>query len=112
MTGPAEGRVWDRGLQPERTSLAWRRAALGFLGLGLATPRVAWDELGAWSLLPALLMVAGAAAIFGASHRRYHRLHRALAEGTADLPDGVLPALATFLALVLGTLAIFLIGMH
>jgi len=75
MSVPHE--VWDPGLQPERTSLAWQRTALALLGVGLLLPRLAWSVLNAWSLLPAGLVVAAAVTVLIASHRRYwSRLRR------------------------------------
>ena len=46
----ADDRVWDAGLQPERTALAWRRLGLGLVGVGLALARVTYDGLGWWGI--------------------------------------------------------------
>jgi putative membrane protein len=99
-------RVWDPGLQPERTSLAWQRMALTFLGLGLVVPRVAWPALGVWSLLPAALVLAAAVAVLVVSHRRYRAAHRVLTSGDGRLHDGRLPLLVAVTALVLAALAL------
>ncbi len=105
MSAPAGG-PWDKGLQPERTGLAWRRAALAFLGIGLVVPRVAWAELGPWSVLAAAILAVGAVALLAAGHRRYGELHQALRAGRGRMPDGRLPALAAGLALAVGVLAL------
>lgn len=106
MTGPEE--VWDAGLQPERTGLAWERTALAFLGLGLAVPRLAWPALGAWSVVPAVVVLGGATALFVAGHRRYRHTHGVLT-GTGRLQDGRLPLLATLVAVVLALVAAVLV---
>lgn len=102
-------RVWDPGLQPERTSLAWQRTSLAFLGLGLAVPRVAWPVLGAWSLLPAGVVLAAAVAVLVVSHRRYRQAHRVLTGGHGRLHDGRLPLLVALTALLLAGLALVLL---
>jgi len=101
VTSPGE--VWDAGLQPERTGLAWERTALAFLGLGLAVPRLAWPVLGPWAIAPAAVILAGALALFVAGHRRYRHTHGALTG------DGRLPLLATLVALVLALVAVLLV---
>jgi uncharacterized membrane protein YidH (DUF202 family) len=105
MTAP---QVWDPGLQPERTSLAWQRTALALLGVGLLVPRVAWATLGAWSLVPSGLVVAAAVAVLAAGFRRYRAAHRALTTG-GTLHDGRLALLVTLTALVIGALALGLL---
>ena len=106
MTSP--GGVWDAGLQPERTGLAWERTALAFLGLGLAVPRLAWPALGPWAIAPAAVILAGAIALFGAGPGRYRLPHDA-PTGTGRLHDGRLPLLATLVALVLALVAVLLV---
>jgi len=108
---PAPERVWDEGLQPERTTLAWRRAALAFLGLGLAAPKLLWPALGGWSLLPAVAVLGGAAVLFLAAHDRYVLTHRTLVRGRQPrLPDGRLPLLATGLALTVAAMGVLFIA--
>ncbi|MGO1317489.1 MAG: DUF202 domain-containing protein [Cellulomonadaceae bacterium] len=62
------------GLQPERTSLAWRRVALALLVLAAAAPQVTWPVLGAWSLAPSAAVAGGALWLFHAERRRYQRM--------------------------------------
>lgn len=102
MTQVDEGQVWDAGLQPERTSLAWRRVALAFLGLALVTPQLAWTALGPWALTPALVVAGAAVTLLVGGHRRYLRIR-----GVAGpLPDGRLPLLTVCTTLILAALAL------
>lgn len=108
MTGT--DRVWDRGLQPERTALAWRRLALAWLGLAPVMLRLAWNVVGAWALVPACLLVAASVTLMVEGRRRYLSAHRRLRSGREALPDGRLPfvTLCTTLVLVAVSLAIVL----
>lgn len=99
-----EEQVWDAGLQPERTSLAWHRSAVAMLGLGLALPALAWPVLGRWTLL-LIAVPSGALVLLVASSARYRHLHRALT-GRGPLHDGRLPLLASAMTLVLALLAV------
>ncbi len=108
MTSPDE--VWDAGLQPERTGLAWQRAALAFLGLGLALPKLAWPALGAWAVPPAALVVAGAISLFLIAHRRYRATHDTLTRSRSLRNGGRLVLTATVLSLLLALVAAVLVA--
>ena len=103
--------AWDRGLQPERTSLAWRRFGLSVIGISLALPRLAWPALGAWGLAPgACGLVLGVVMLHQSVHR-YRRTHTALTTPSdddlrRDLPSGRTLLLATCTALLLGATAL------
>lgn len=101
--------VWDAGLQPERTSLAWQRTGITLLGLGVLIPRVAWSVLDLWSLLPTGIVLAAAIAVLVAARRRYRAAHRILTEGAGHLHDGRLPSLVALTGLALGVLAFALL---
>lgn len=101
--------VWDAGLQPERTALAWQRTGLALVGLGLIIPRVAWTVLDAWSLLPSGVVLAAAIAVLVAAGRRYRAAHRILTEGAGHLHGGGLALLVALTALALGVLAFALL---
>lgn len=105
MTAP---QVWDAGLQPERTSLAWQRTALALLGVGLLVPRVAWATLGVWSFVPSGLVVGAAVAVLVAGLRRYRAAHAALTSG-GKLHDGRLPLLVALTAFAIAALAVGLL---
>ncbi|WP_026927840.1 YidH family protein [Granulicoccus phenolivorans] len=80
-------RVWDRGLQPERTFLAWQRTNLSLLAATLVIARlVSLHDLlfGAVIAGVGLLIVS---AITVRTQRRYRRVHRVLHAGDA-LPGG------------------------
>lgn len=76
MNGPGRGgterRLWDPGVQNERTSMAWNRTCLSYLACSLLCATLAPDE----HLLAdcvAVLGTAAAATLLGAAMRRYHR---------------------------------------
>ena len=99
-------RVWDRGLQPERTSLAWQRTALAILALGLAVPKLTWSAEGPWSLLASVVIVAGAIVVFAFAQRRYRHAHRILTSAAGRLHDGRLPLFVAVLAVLLALVAL------
>ena len=103
---PETDDVWDAGLQPERTALAWQRTALTILGLGFALPRFTWTTLGPWSVALGALPVLGAISLLFLNHRRYRQTHHTLKSGRPPHHDGRLPLLATLMALLLGTIAL------
>ncbi len=79
--------LYDVGLQPERTRLAWRRTVLVlFLGAVVAERMLA-PKLGYWSLVIGLVGLSGAGFLAYASHRRAGRVVRALTAGE-PLPSG------------------------
>ncbi|MBB1482815.1 DUF202 domain-containing protein [Tessaracoccus sp. MC1865] len=104
--------VYDPGLQPERTGLAWQRTSLA-LGLGaLVYARIAAQTVGVWAWLLGGAGILTALALGAASRRRYRYTHRSLTSGVVKLPDGVLPA-ALALAVATGgliVLALTLVG--
>jgi len=85
--------VWDAGLQPERTALAWHRLGLAIAALALILTKVIWPVLGAFALLPTstVLILAISVAVLG--RRRYAHHNHALRTGRGHLPDGRLPVL-------------------
>lgn len=103
---PTDG-VWDVGLQPERTSLAWQRLALALLGLALMGPKLAWHAFGAWVILPTALVVVGAILLYSGSQQRYLGHHTQLRAGRRrSLPDGRLVLVTAVSALVLAVLGL------
>ncbi len=113
MTGERAGQVFDPGLQPERTVLAWQRTVLA-LGIGvLAGSRMLLPVLG---VLTYVFLAVGLAVVLGlflAIRRRYERMHAHLTrESRLSLPHGaVLPgAMALFVLLAaLAALALVVI---
>lgn len=91
--------LYDPGLQPERTELAWRRTALS-IGVGsliaarilpLALGEVAWAAIGLAGVVFAVFLWFGA-------RRRYRDVNLALVEESRGLPGaGMLLTLAIFI---------------
>jgi uncharacterized membrane protein YidH (DUF202 family) len=81
---------FDRGLQPERTLLAWRRTALALAVGSVAGARLALPVLGGPAIAVGLLGAAAAFAAYTSASIRYRRSHRALVAGRS-LPVGALP---------------------
>jgi uncharacterized membrane protein YidH (DUF202 family) len=73
--------VFDPGLQPERTALAWRRTGLALLAGSLGAARILPETLGAWAAILGFVGVFAAISLLYAIHRRYRRHHERL---TAD----------------------------
>ncbi|MDE0546250.1 DUF202 domain-containing protein [Microbacterium sp. C7(2022)] len=100
---------FDKGLQPERTELAWRRTtlslAVGSLVAMRLLPTILGDPL--W-FIPGLVGLLIAVGLWSATRHRYARVsHATITHGDrAELPDGKLP-----LWLAIATFAIGLFGM-
>jgi putative membrane protein len=102
---------FDRGLQPERTALAWRRTALALTVGALVGFRVLPELLGSWTLIPASAGIILASAVLVLASRRYREHHRLLTTQESDripLPDGRLAALVTVLTLLAGAACLLL----
>ena len=70
--------VYDRGLQPERTLLAWRRTCLSFATVSLVAMRFVVESLGVIGVIASTAAAGLAlAACFAASHG-YRRAHASL----------------------------------
>lgn len=95
--------LFDSGLQPERTELAWRRTALA-IGIGsLLSLRVLPAAVGdpAWGavwLAPGIVGLAFAVLLWVGARARHRRLTRALlADRPEDVPgSGLMLLLALF----------------
>lgn len=83
----SERRLFDPGLQPERTALAWRRTILAFL-IGSATSlRLLPPVLGAWSLAIGVAGLLATVGLWALSAARARRMEQALLAPIA-LPSG------------------------
>ena len=106
--------LFDPGLQPERTALAWRRTGLSLTVGSLIALRVLPAVLGLWALAPALLGLVASVAVMVASHRRYQLHHAVLTTSASDrvelgrgFTDGAgLPALVAAITALLGVAAL------
>lgn len=99
------GTVRDRGLQAERTTLAWSRTALSLAGLSVLVARSLLAQVGVAVAVLALAVTFVAAAAMLGAQRRYRRW--TVVAGQAYRPgvaNAALAALVTLLAIaVLGT---------
>lgn len=96
--------VFDPGLQPERTLLAWRRTCLAFAVASLIGMRFALPTLGLLTVLAGTLGVGLAALTYSLASAGYERAHRSLHDDDT-LPRSGLPILtATAAVLTIGVL--------
>jgi uncharacterized membrane protein YidH (DUF202 family) len=85
VNGPA---LFDPGLQPERTLLAWRRTVLSLAVGSLVALRVLPSALGGWAVWPGLVGLVLSGALWGLATRRAAAAYRALRDGSGLLPGG------------------------
>jgi putative membrane protein len=107
MNGTGDFSLFDPGLQPERTALAWRRTALALTTAAIVAVRMLPELLGTWAILPAGAGLAGAVAVLFLAHRRHLTVHLILVRSDSDrvpLPGGALP-LSTALLVSIGGVA-------
>jgi hypothetical protein len=89
--------LFDPGLQPERTELAWRRTVLAIALGAVVSLRLLPPVLGVWSIAFGFAGLALAAAIWTLAHRRTAGIRRALLGSPGPLPDGGLLLLLALL---------------
>ncbi|MCE1177541.1 MAG: DUF202 domain-containing protein [Micrococcales bacterium] len=99
----------DRGLQQERTALAWQRTGLAMVAGALLVGRLTLTTLGIAVVVPTLAAVAAGLWLVVSQLRRTRARHTHSREAGFDslLPDGRIPAVAAAIAagLCLGELA-------
>ncbi|MCZ4300289.1 MULTISPECIES: DUF202 domain-containing protein [Microbacterium] len=85
-------RLYDPGLQPERTELAWRRTALAIAVGSLISlrilPLVLPAGAGTWGLAPGAIGLGTACLLWFAARRRQRRVTAVLTGAAAGLPPG------------------------
>ena len=94
--------VYDPGLQPERTLLAWRRTCLSFAIASLIGARYTLDVFGLFAIGFGVFGSALAAAAYFAAARGYQRAQRTLHESHSSGTSGAPVLLATLAALLVG----------
>lgn len=101
--------LYDQGLQPERTELAWRRTALAIAIGSLVSMRVLPVMLGfaGWIALGVVGLVASAL-LWIAARSRYRAVYRAMhpIEDAAALPDARLIAMTALFSIGIGGVAL------
>lgn len=96
MTG---GALFDPGLQPERTALAWRRTALTLGAGSIVSVRLFAPEPAAWSIGVGVAGLMLAAMTWLLGERRARRTRDALLGSGGRLPGGgIILYLAIFVA--------------
>ncbi|WP_427017309.1 DUF202 domain-containing protein [Pseudarthrobacter sp. P1] len=104
--------LFDPGLQPERTGLAWQRTCLGLLAGSLASMKVLPPILGPWSLLLAFAGVLESSLLLFVVRCRYLRQHHSLTTLDGQLPrtaDGRLPAVLALTTVLAGIVSLVLV---
>ena len=92
-------RVWDSGLQPERTSLAWQRVNLAGLAASLVCSRLVLETHPLIGYALAVVSGLTAGVLTFVHSRRLRRTNAALMAGGA-LPDAKVHLLVLFLLVV------------
>lgn len=101
--------LFDPGLQPERTELAWRRTELSIAVGSVVAMRLLPDALGSgWWIIPGILGVIFSAVLWLWSRRRYERVSFATvtARDQTLVPDGTLPLTLALFVVLVGALGI------
>jgi uncharacterized membrane protein YidH (DUF202 family) len=108
------GVVYDAGLQPERTLLAWRRTCLSFALTSLVAVRFTVGVLGTTAVIAGLLGVGLAVLAYTLTAWGYRRTHAALHTKGALSHGGWAPLLASATVLCIGTMCagFLLVSIH
>ena len=104
--------IFDIGLQPERTALAWRRTGLALLAGSLIATRVLPELLGPWAALLGFAGVIAAAILLIGIHRRYRDHYGSLKERGDRVPlaGGRLIAAVTLFSLGAGVVSALVVA--
>jgi uncharacterized membrane protein YidH (DUF202 family) len=87
------GAVFDAGLQPERTLLAWRRTCLAIAAGFVATIKYFTDAIGAVAIVLGVVGIGLAGVAWLVCTLRYRRVHRGLVGDGSLASGGTLPLL-------------------
>jgi uncharacterized membrane protein YidH (DUF202 family) len=105
--GGPRGGIFDPGLQPERTTLAWRRTTLSLAVGSLIALRLLPPILGAWSLVAGITGVVLAAMIWILAGRRGGVVEQTLLHRRGQMPGGGLLLLVGGTVTLGGLLGLF-----
>lgn len=100
----SEHALFDAGMQPERTLLAWRRTCLSFAVAALVAARALFEPLGLLAVIAGLVVAGVAAAAYFAAAAGYRRAHASLHSREASGTDAVPLVLVTAAVLGVGAL--------
>lgn len=103
--------LFDPGLQPERTRLAWRRTVAALTLAALVSLRLLPPALGTWALAVAWAGVLAAGGLWVAAARRGAAVDRALRVPGQPLPDGTL-SFVLAVVVTAGAVAAALLVLH
>jgi uncharacterized membrane protein YidH (DUF202 family) len=106
--GPGLDRVFDGGLQHERTALAWDRTGLSLLVVGALLLRSGGPPYGDVVHLPGYVGLSAGAILLWAGGRRYRRREVRLREGLSMVQPRLV-VLAAVAALTMGVASLFVI---
>lgn len=96
MTSRPGPGIFDPGLQPERTALAWQRTCLTLLVGAITAARLGLPLVGGWALLLGAVGSVTAVGLLVLSRRRYRRAASRLCDPDEQLcTGGWLPLTAT-----------------
>jgi putative membrane protein len=98
--------LYDPGLQPERTALAWRRTTLAITVGALIALRLLPAVLGHWAVIAGFSGLALAGLLWALAQRRAQHIQRALLDNDRPLPGGGLLLLLTTLTTTGATLGL------
>jgi putative membrane protein len=99
--------LFDPGLQPERTLLAWRRTAAGLAVGSLTAARLLFDTVHALALVGGAVGLTTAVAFAVVGHRRHRRFMAAVRAGSPPPPTSGASIMATAaLVLLCGIVAL------
>ena len=102
--------LFDPGLQPERTLLAWRRTALSIVVGSLVTARLLYPQLGIGAVILGVVGASGGLAVHLLAGRRLRRMtHQLLGHPTVLSTTGGLLATAAAACATLGALSAALV---
>lgn len=97
--------LWDPGLQPERTLLAWRRTCLSFAIASAVAVRFTVESVGVVAVAAGIVGVALSLVAFAIVSRRYRNATRSLSSSGILSTDAVPLLIVTVAAVLLGVVA-------
>lgn len=103
--------VWDAGLQPERTQLAWQRTGLALLACSLVISKLVSLENMVFGAVIAFTALVMAVLVVLSSRKRYQRANIALHHEIGFLPDGRINLTMVGLLVVMGVGALTFVAL-